>query len=66
MWAAHECLRKAGWAGDQPLVLVETGADGWTVLASGSLRVATYLASIQDAAAPTVMAVLARRHDGGL
>ncbi len=66
VWAAHECLRKAGWAGDQPLVLVETGADGWTVLASGPLRVATYLASIQDATEPTVMAVLARRDDGGL
>ena len=66
VWAAHECLRKAGWAGDAPLTLVEAQADGWTVLASGELRVATYLASIQDSADLTVVAVLARRDDGGL
>ena len=66
VWAAHECLRKAGWIGDAPLVLVDAGPDGWTVLASGSLRVATYLAWIRDVAEPTVVAVLARRDHGGL
>jgi enediyne polyketide synthase len=66
VWAAHECLVKAGWIGDAPLVLARTTADGWSVLASGSLRVATYVASIDSSGEPTVVAVLAGSDDARL
>jgi enediyne polyketide synthase len=66
VWAAHECLRKAGWIGDVPLLLSERTPDGWTVFASGSLGVATYAPLVGTARERIVLALLSRRVDGGV
>ncbi|WP_344954770.1 SDR family oxidoreductase, partial [Actinomadura miaoliensis] len=61
VWSAVECLRKAGLPADAPLALApgRAGADAWTVLASGSLRVATLATTLRDRPGRTVLAVLA-------
>lgn len=66
VWSAQECLTKVGWIGDAPLTLAEVTADGWIILASGRLRVATYATSIGTAPVPTVVAVLQRSVDAGV
>jgi enediyne polyketide synthase len=61
VWAAAECLRKAGVPPGAPLTPVSTQPD-WVVLASGELRIATLVTTLRDVAAPVVFAVLT---DGG-
>ena len=66
VWSSLECLRKAGWIGGAPLTIAEVASDGWIVLASGALRIATYAAPLEADELPTVVAVLKRRDDAGL
>jgi enediyne polyketide synthase len=58
VWAACECLKKAGIGDDAPLVLRQQTTDGWIVLASGDLQIATWVGPVQGASAPITMAVL--------
>jgi enediyne polyketide synthase len=58
VWAANECLKKAGAAVGVPLVLEAVSADGWVLLSSGSLAVATFAAQVEGAVEPLVMALL--------
>ncbi len=58
VWAANECLKKAGAAVDVPLVLEAANADGWVLLSSGSLAVATFTARIEGAVEPLMIALL--------
>ncbi|GIJ70772.1 type I polyketide synthase [Virgisporangium ochraceum] len=60
VWCAVECLRKAGSPPGAPLTLLTIRDDGWTVLASGPLRVAAWTTTIRDIDAPVVVAVLVK------
>ena len=57
LWAAGECLRKAGLTMDTPLTLSTVTDDGWTLLSAGSAVVATYVAHIQDISERLVLAI---------
>jgi len=57
VWAAGECLKKAGVALNVPLILADAGDDGWITLAAGPSTIATSVVDVQDADAPVVFAV---------
>src|SRR6185312_6072424 len=40
VWAAKECLKKAGAMVNAPLALVSTSKDGWVILSSGLFTIA--------------------------
>ncbi len=58
VWAASECLKKAGAVFDAPLLFVSARADGWVVLSSGLLMIATYVAQVRQHQSRLVIAVL--------
>ncbi|WP_433328113.1 type I polyketide synthase [Spirillospora sp. CA-294931] len=58
VWAAMECLQKAGLPGDAPLTLTPSRRDGWAVLASGGLRIATLVTTLRDVKEPVAFAIL--------
>ena len=60
VWAAIECLKKAGGPVDAPLVMASSTDDGWVLLASGALTIATCVASVREHQEPLVLAVLVR------
>ncbi|MFJ4611351.1 type I polyketide synthase [Streptomyces griseus] len=59
VWGAVECLRKAGLMAGAPLTLTPPNRDNWVVLASGGLRIATFVTTLRDALEPAVVAFLA-------
>jgi enediyne polyketide synthase len=63
VWAAGECLTKAGVAPGAPLTLQRAGDDGWVILASGEYTVATYVARLTGTEAPLAFAVLSEDRD---
>ncbi|MEV0774237.1 type I polyketide synthase [Streptomyces sp. NPDC050428] len=58
VWAALECLQKAGATTHAPLTLVPSGKDGHAVLASGTLRIAVLATRLRNVPRPVVFAVL--------
>lgn len=60
VWTAIECLKKAGMRSAAPLILHDATPDGWLLLKSGSLMIATYKASVTDDEAPLVLALLVK------
>ncbi len=60
VWAASECLKKAGAALDVPLTLASANGDGWVLFSAGSFVTATYVADVQAHPRPLVLAVSAR------
>ncbi|MBC6467406.1 SDR family NAD(P)-dependent oxidoreductase [Actinomadura alba] len=58
IWAATECLRKAGLPADAPLTLVAGGRHAWQVLSAGTLRIATLVTAVRGVSAPVAFAVL--------
>ncbi|MGA2440960.1 MAG: SDR family NAD(P)-dependent oxidoreductase [Tepidisphaeraceae bacterium] len=48
VWCAVECLSKLSAAPDAPLILATTAADGWTLLRSGQITVASYVAPVGE------------------
>ncbi len=66
VWAARECLKKAGMAADAPLTLGTEAGPGWVSLASGRSVVATFLAHVRDVPAPVIVAALLRTDHAGL
>ncbi len=60
MWAASECLKKAGAPVDAPLVLASRPTRDWVLLSSGPLVTATFVASVRGAQDNIVLAILAR------
>ncbi|GAA0546971.1 type I polyketide synthase [Actinomadura livida] len=58
VWTALECLQKAGVPPGAPLTLTPVRQDGWTLLASGDLRIATLVTRLRDVPEPVVLAVL--------
>jgi len=60
VWAAAECLQKAGAPHAAPLTVGAGGdsADGWLLLRSGGLAIGTLLAPVRELAGPAALAVL--------
>jgi enediyne polyketide synthase len=58
VWSALESLRKAGAPQAAPLTLESGTDDGWLLLRSGGLRIATLLASVRELSGPAAFAVL--------
>jgi enediyne polyketide synthase len=59
VWAAIECVQKAGLPASAPITLTPVRQDAWTVFASGALRIATLVTTLRDTTDPVVFAVLA-------
>lgn len=63
VWAAGECLVKAGLPTDAPLTVRKVGKDGWVVFSSGSTRVLARITHLSGATAPMALAVAATATD---
>jgi enediyne polyketide synthase len=59
VWAATECLGKAGRSADAPIMLGSTERAGWVVLSSGESRIAVLSTTVHGGDTPVVFAVLA-------
>lgn len=59
VWAARECLKKAGAMFNAPLMFVSKTADGWVLLSSGVFTIVTYKTQFQDREGKFVIAMLA-------
>lgn len=57
LWTAMECMKKAGLPAQSPLVLDARTADGWVILRSGTLTIATCLTSVRGKEGLLVIAV---------
>jgi enediyne polyketide synthase len=66
VWAAQECLKKAGLMADTPLVLSSSTENGWILFTAGSLGVATLVAPVRGAHDPLALAVLVKSDDARL
>jgi enediyne polyketide synthase len=60
VWVASECLKKAGAMVNAPLVITSVQKDGWVLLASGPLRIATHVTDIRGFHNRWAIGVLAR------
>jgi enediyne polyketide synthase len=58
VWAAVECLRKAGRSIDSPLLLGPAQRPGWIVLAAGTACVAVLVTTVRGIDSPVAFAVL--------
>jgi enediyne polyketide synthase len=58
VWTAMECLQKAGLPPSSPLTVTPVRRDGWTVFASGTMRISTLAVTLRDAPDPVVFAIL--------
>jgi enediyne polyketide synthase len=58
VWAAAECVRKAGRSSRDPLALEGASPDGWTLLRAGRSPVATYVVRVADDEPPLAFAFL--------
>ncbi len=58
MWAAVECLAKAGLPADSPLVLDAVHDDGWVLLRAGDAMVASTVVAVSGVASPLAVALL--------
>jgi enediyne polyketide synthase len=59
VWTAAESLHKAGSPAGAPLLLEATLDDGWLLLRSGNLRIASFAAPIRELGGPCAVAVAA-------
>jgi enediyne polyketide synthase len=66
VWAASECLKKAGAAVCAPLLLTSCESDGWILLSSDPFAIVTYAARIRHCEQPVVIAFLLRNHHESL
>nr|MDT0656852.1 type I polyketide synthase [Micromonospora sp. DSM 115978] len=58
VWSALECLQKAGRTVKAPLTAVPSDRAGWTVFASGTLRIAAFVTALRDGPGQAVFAFL--------
>ncbi|NEQ83180.1 MAG: KR domain-containing protein, partial [Moorea sp. SIO2I5] len=61
IWTACECLKKAGVIVTAPLVLNSSAPEGWILLNTGSLMIATCVVSVQDIQEKLVLSVLTHK-----
>jgi enediyne polyketide synthase len=59
VWAATECLTKAGLPATAPLTMVPPQREGWVVFVSGGLRITTFITTLHRGPNPVLFAVLA-------
>jgi enediyne polyketide synthase len=59
VWTAAEALHKAGSPAGAPLLLEAALEDGWLLLRSGSLRVASFAANLRELGGPCAIAIAA-------
>ena len=59
VWAARECLKKAGAMVNAPLMFVSKTSDGWVMLSSGVFTIATYKTQFRNRDGKFVVAILA-------
>jgi enediyne polyketide synthase len=57
LWAAMECLKKIGQPANAPLVVESCTDDGWTLLRSGAIIIATCVVAMRENKLPLVAAV---------
>lgn len=60
LWSALECLRKTGTT-TRDLTVDRISPDGWVVLSTGDVRIATWVTTLNDLPEPVVFAVLSVR-----
>jgi enediyne polyketide synthase len=60
VWAAAECLTKAGCPASEPMTLADVSGDGWTQLRAGDLRVVTFATRLGSVEEPVVVAMVTR------
>jgi enediyne polyketide synthase len=60
LWTSLECLRKAGMPPDAPLVFEAAAEDGWVLLRSGGILIATCVLSVQEMKEPLAFAIAFR------
>ncbi len=60
LWAATECLKKAGVPVGAPLSLESCTTDGWVLFRSGALVVATCAVAVENVSSVLITAVAAR------
>jgi enediyne polyketide synthase len=65
VWAASECLKKAGASLNAPLTLASSEGGGWVKLSAGPLVVATLVTQVRDVQKPLALAVLLSGSNGG-
>jgi enediyne polyketide synthase len=58
VWTAIECVTKAGRPPGEPIVFEAAAGDGWVLLRSGALRIATLLVRLGRPGSPAVAGVL--------
>jgi enediyne polyketide synthase len=58
VWAAIECLHKAGLPQSAPLIASPSARPGWQVLNCGPLRIATFVTTLRDVKGQVAFAVL--------
>jgi enediyne polyketide synthase len=66
VWTALECLKKAGAGMDAPLVFVTATANGWILLASGELKIASGVIRRDGLPEDLAIALLTGAHDARL
>lgn len=58
VWAAVECLKKAGMLVNSPLIFTSSSLEGWVLLNSGSIAIHTYSANISGFDNRVIVAIL--------
>jgi enediyne polyketide synthase len=66
VWAAQECLKKAGAVKGGALVYADSTADGWVTLASGTSSFASTLCRVEGIPEPVVVGILSQAGDEGV
>ena len=59
VWTAAESLHKAGSPAGAPLLLEAALDDGWLLLRSGSLRIASFATTVRELGGPCALAIAA-------
>ena len=65
IWTAAESLHKAGSAAGAPLLLEASLDDGWLLLRSGNLRIASFATNLRELGGPCALAIAAPAGDPG-
>jgi len=63
IWTAAESLHKAGSAAGAPLLLEASLDDGWLLLRSGNLRIASFATNLRELGGPCALAIAAPAGD---
>ena len=63
VWTCAECLKKAGAGMAAPIVFAGTASDGWVLLASGELKIASCVLKAEGEKEDLGIALLAGGRD---